>query len=161
MQREINMKDISNDLSLSVEAFYTKHEGTNDKIASKRPEPGEWSLKEIIGHLVNSASIYHQRFVGLQFVNEMVFPEYQKYHLEWMDVEKFNEMKFKDVLLLWKQYTILIGHIIENIQESKLDNCLTMPDGQKNSLKKLATNYVSHLKNHLNQFEETLKIVGK
>jgi len=155
------VKNISTDLGRTVDAFYLKYKGVNDKVASKRPEQGEWSLKEIIGHLVNSASIYHQRFVGLQFVHEMVFPEYQKYHLEWMDVEKFNEMKFDDLFLLWKQYNILIGHIIENIHDDKLDNYLIRPDGSKNSLKKLAADYVSHLKNHLNQFEEALKIVSK
>ncbi|MCX6005712.1 MAG: DinB family protein [Chloroflexi bacterium] len=155
------MKKISADLGRTVNAFYLKYKGVNDKIASKRPQPNEWSLKEIIGHLVNSVSNNQQRFLGLQFVNEMVFPEYQKYHLEWMDAEKFNEMKFDDLFLLWKQYNILIGHIIENIHENKLDNYLTMSDGRKNSLKKLVADYVSHLKNHLNQFEETLNKVSK
>ena len=155
------MKEISTDLDRTVDAFYLKHKGVDDKVASKRPQPNEWSLKEITGHLINSCSNNQQRFVGLQFVKEMVFPEYQKFHLEWMDVEKFNEMKVADLLLLWKQYNILIGHIIENIHEDKLDNYLTMPDGRKNSLRKLAVDYVSHLKNHMDQFEETLKIAGK
>ena len=31
-----------------------------------RPGPGEWAVKEIVGHLVDSASNNHQRFVRLQ-----------------------------------------------------------------------------------------------
>lgn len=154
------MKEISADLNRTVDAFYMKHKGLSDSVASKRPEQGEWSLKEIMGHLINSCSNNHQRFVGLQFVNEMAFPEYQKYHLEWMNAEKFNELKIADLLLLWRQYNILIGHLIENIPSDKLDNYLTMPDGKENSLRKLVEDYASHLKNHLDQFENTLKLVG-
>jgi hypothetical protein len=154
------MKEISADLNRTVDAFYLQYKGLNDNIASKRPQPDEWSMKEIIGHLINSCSNNHQRFVGLQFVNEMSFPEYQKYHLEWMNAEKFNEMKIADLLLLWKQYNILIGHLIENIPSDKLDNYLTMPDGKENSLRKLVEDYVSHLKNHLDQFERCFKVVS-
>jgi hypothetical protein len=160
LPRNVAMKKIRTDLDRTVEAFYLKHKGLTDKVASKRPQPDEWTLKEIIGHLVNSCSNNHQRFVGLQFVDEMVFPEYQKYHLEWMNAENFNELKIADLLLLWRQYNVLIGHLIENIPADKLDNYLTMPDGTENSLRKLLKDYVSHMKNHLDQFERTLKLVG-
>ena len=62
------MKAISNNLRRTVDAFYKRYEDLEDNIASKRPGRGEWSLKEIIGHLINSASNNQQRFVGLQTV---------------------------------------------------------------------------------------------
>ena len=155
------MKDISDDLRLTVDAFYNQYEGLRDEIASERPDPGEWSLKEIIGHLVNSASNNQQRFLGLQFVAEMQFPPYQKHHLDWMGIEKFNDIKFSDLFLLWKQYNILISHIIANIDAGKLDNCLAMDDGRRIPLKAIVIDYLRHLKDHLNQFEETLKKVSK
>ena len=86
------MQNIDSDLNTTVQAFYRKYKNTDDKKASLRPEPAEWSLKEIIGHLINSASIYHQRFVGLQTVDEMAFPEYQKHYPEWIGIEKFNDL---------------------------------------------------------------------
>jgi len=85
------MKETGQGLSIAVSSFYPKHKDIDDTIASKRPQPGEWSLKEIIGHLINSASNNHQRFTGLQFVSEMQFPGYQKFHLDWMEREQFNE----------------------------------------------------------------------
>jgi hypothetical protein len=74
-------------------------------------------------------------------------------------LEKFNELKFADLFLLWKQYNILMGHIISNVDSTKLNNYLVMPD-KKLSLEDLAIDYVTHLKLHLNQFEETLKKVN-
>ena len=41
-----------------------------------RTGPGEWSVKEIVGHLVDSASNNHQRFVRLQVADGLVFPDY-------------------------------------------------------------------------------------
>lgn len=152
------MKGVSVHLGSMVETFYRKHKNIDDRIASKKPDTNEWSLKEIIGHLVNSASNNHQRFVGLQTVGEMVFPEYQKHHLEWIGLERLNELEFSGLFLLWKQYNLLMAHIITNIDSTKLENYLVMPD-KTVSLQVLVNDYVRHLKLHLNQFEETLKKV--
>jgi hypothetical protein len=141
----------------AVGAFYEKYRVTDDATASIRPEPDEWSLKEITGHLVNSASNNQQRFIGLQFVKEMQFPEYQKFHLKWLNAERFNEMNFSDLLLLWRQYNVFIAHIIVNLDPACMENILVMPDGKRNTLEFLARDYVRHLKDHLEQFEATLK----
>ena len=154
------MQNIDSDLNTTVQAFYRKYKNTDDKKASLRPEPAEWSLKEIIGHLINSASIYHQRFVGLQTVDEMAFPEYQKHYPEWIGIEKFNDLRLADLLLMWKQYNILLGHIIRTVNREKLGNYLLAGD-RKRTLESLITDYVRHLKEHLVQFEQTLAKVRK
>jgi len=154
------MQDISSDLIKTVETFYKKYKSTDDKKASIKPEPNEWSLKEIMGHLINSASNNHQRFIGLQFVTEMTLPEYQKYQIDWIGVEKMNDLRISDLLLLWKQYNILIAHIIETVNKEKLGNYLLSGD-KKMALEFLITDYFRHLKDHLVQFEQTLAKVKK
>jgi hypothetical protein len=155
------MKEVAAGLITAVDAFYSKHRRLTDRITSIRPEPAEWSCKEVLGHLVNSASNNQQRFLGLQFVDEMPFPPYQNFHLHWMGVEKFNKLKFSGLFMLWKQYNIYLAHVIANIAPGKLDNMLIMPDGRKIPLKGIAIDYVKHLKIHLGQFEETLAKVKK
>jgi len=154
------MQNINGDLNKTVQDFYKKYQNTDDKKASMRPEPGEWSLKEIMGHLINSASNNHQRFVGLQFVTEMPYPEYQKFQIDWIGVEKFNDLSLADLMLLWKQYNIFIGHLIDKVNPEKLNNILAMPD-KRQTLEFLIADYYRHLKDHLGQFEKTLAKVGK
>jgi len=149
------MEAVSKDLNAAVGSFYLKYKDIDNKMTSKRHTPKEWTLKEIIGHLVNSASNHHQRFIGLQFVSEMRYPEYQNFHLEWLEREKFNELDFADLMLLWKQYNIFIAHVISRVDKSKLGNAFIM-ETKTLTLKALITDYVNHLKGHLKQFEETL-----
>ncbi len=154
------MESISKDLNKTVQDFYKKYKNLDDKKASLRPEPGEWSLKEIIGHLINSASNNHQRFIGLQFVAEMANPEHHKYQIEWIGVERFNDLPLSDIMLLWKQYNILLAHIIDTVDKEKLGNYLATGD-KKMTLEFLITDYYRHLKDHLVQFEKTLARVRK
>lgn len=154
------MEAISKDLNTTVSSFYLKHDNIADNTASKRPDPKEWSLKEIIGHLINSAANNHQRFIGLQFVSTMQFPEYQKFHLEWLEREQFNGLNYADLMLLWKQYNIFLSHIIGIADSTKMENVLVMDDKEM-TLRDLIIDYVGHLKTHLKQFEETLVQINK
>ena len=43
-------------------------------VAARHPAPGKWSVQEIIGHLVDSASNNHQRFVRARWQGDLVFP---------------------------------------------------------------------------------------
>ncbi len=154
------MEVVSQDLDITVGNFYLKHKDIENSIASKRYDPKEWTLKEILGHLVNSASNNHQRFIGLQFVGEMQSPEYQKFHLEWIEREQLNGLDYADLILLWKQYNIFMSHLISDVDRSKLGNAFVM-ESKTLTLETLIVDYVNHLNGHLKQFEETLQRVSK
>ena len=62
----------------------------NDTIEA-RPKAGEWSVKEIVGHLVDSASNNHQRFVRLQVTDGLVFPDYSQDNDSWVAIQSFQE----------------------------------------------------------------------
>ena len=46
----------------------------SDADAARKPSPGKWSKKEILGHLIDSAANNHQRFVRLQLEPELRCP---------------------------------------------------------------------------------------
>jgi len=155
------MEKVCNELNSAVEAFYHKYCDLDNDITSKRIDADNWTLKEIIGHLIDSASNNHQRFIRLQIVNELIFPGYGQDNSRWLRIQKYNEMNFADIMLLWKQYNILIGHIIKEVDESKLGNRWVNSEGDKNTLRDLMTDYSRHLKDHLRHFEQTLKELNR
>jgi hypothetical protein len=153
------MEDISQELNTLVNDFFAKHKTLDEEITLVDPGNDEWNLKEIIGHLIDSACNNHQRFVRLQIVDELVFPDYGQDNSRWIRIAGYNEIKFSDILLLWKQYNVLLGNIIKKVDSSRLDNCW-IANGKRVTLKFLMTDYVRHIKDHIRQFEETLKTIA-
>jgi hypothetical protein len=151
------MENVYNELELVVNAFYKKYKDLDNKNTSKRLSADKWTLKEIIGHLIDSASNNHQRFVRLQIVDELIFPGYGKDNSKWLEIEKYNELNFSDIMLLWKQYNVLLGNIIKEVDESKLENRWINSEGDKKALRDLMIDYVRHLKDHTQHFEQTLQ----
>jgi len=159
--KEKAMKDVYLELNSIIDYFYNTHKYLDNEITSKRPGVDKWTLKEIMGHLIDSASNNHQRFVRLQITDELIFPGYGKDNSKWLEIEKYNELNFSDIILLWKQYNILIGNIIKEVDEIKLGNYWRKPDGDKITLKDLMIDYVRHMKEHVRHFEETLKEIKR
>ena len=155
------MENVYNELNPIITVFYNKYKDLDNEITSKRPGTDKWTLKEIMGHLIDSASNNHQRFVRLQIVDELIFPGYGKDNSKWLEIAKYNEMNFSDIMLLWKQYNILIGNIIKGADESKLENCWKNSEGDKNTLRDLMIDYVRHLKDLVRHFEQTLEEINR
>ena len=51
-------------------------EKMSDEATRQRPAPDKWSPREIIGHLIESASNNHQRLVRAQFQDDLGFSGY-------------------------------------------------------------------------------------
>ena len=49
-----------------------------DQASAIRPRPDKWSPREIVGHLIDSASNNHQRFVRAQFQDDLTFTGYDQ-----------------------------------------------------------------------------------
>ena len=77
--------------------------------------PGQWSGKEILGHLSDSASINRQRIVRSQYEELYDFPSYDQD--QWVRVQSYNKYIWADLVSRCiSEYQHLI-HILENLSE--------------------------------------------
>src|SRR5215218_8657132 len=60
-----------------------------DDASRSRPAPGKWSPREIIGHLIDSASNNHQRFVRMRARDDLVVEGYQQE--DWVAVQRYQD----------------------------------------------------------------------
>lgn len=116
--------------------------------AAEKPIPGKWSKKEILGHLIDSASNNHQRFVRMQIDNNITLPKYKQD--EWVAVQQWQQRKWVDIIALWNIYNTHINHILLHVDESKLNNTITLGDKML-TLQFLIDDYVDHMEHHLGQ----------
>ena len=120
----------------------------DDDVSAQKPNPKKWSKKEILGHLIDSASNNHQRFVRLQIDNAIALPKYKQD--EWVIVEQWQQKDWAEIITLWKLYNEHILHIFQYVDETKLQNTIAL--GEANyTLQFLIDDYVDHMEHHLKQ----------
>lgn len=108
-----------------------------------------WSRKQILGHLIDSAANNHQRFVRGQLVRELIMPGYAQ--REWVDTERFNDREWADLIQFWLAYNRHLLHIMSHAAPECLDAIIRIGDNDPVSLEFVMTDYVSHMKHHLEQ----------
>lgn len=136
-----------------IDSFNSRLGTVHDSITDIKPSGDKWSLKEIIGHLIDSASNNHQRFVRLQFGDLVHFPGYDAE--PWISVQKYNNMDWKDIKALWYSYNRILLGVIGSMDEKAADN--VWKTGEKEyTLGFLVKDYYRHLEWHIDQFENRL-----
>lgn len=131
---------------------YSKKFGVfTDAEFDRRPAPGKWSKKEIVGHLTDSAQNNLRRFIVGQYEST---PSKIVYDQDfWVAANGYQQMKKEEVILLWKMINERICSVLENMPSSNHSkDCDTgRSQVQLHSIIWLADDYVKHMKHHLNQ----------
>jgi len=113
-----------------------------------KPAPNKWSKKEILGHLIDSATNNHQRFIRTQFEN---VPHIVYDQNNWNSFSHYNELGSKHIVHFWAMYNKHLLEIIKRIPEANLTKeCHTGGDNNV-TLAWLIDDYVVHMEHHLKQ----------
>jgi DinB superfamily len=111
--------------------------------------PGKWSRKEILGHLIDSASNNHQRFVRAQLSDRLEFPPYVQ--MEWVETQNYADESWRLLVDLWSAYNLHLAHVIANLPPEKLIVPCRIGERDVMTLEELIADYVRHMEHHLKQ----------
>ena len=157
---DYNLKEI-------VLAAFEQLIAVDESEAEKRPAPGKWSPKEIVGHLIDSASNNHGRFVKAQDSDDLIGQGYNQD--EWVIAQNYQACNWHDLLILWRQLNLHIAHIMNQTPDKvrhkeRVNHNLhqiamyQVPKDQPTTLDYFMQDYVVHLKHHLGQVREVLNM---
>jgi hypothetical protein len=121
----------------------------NEAESTKPILPGGWSRKQVIGHLIDSASNNHQRFVRAALQTSLDFPGYDQDGN--VEVQAIQKADWKLLVTLWAAYNRYLAHVIAHLPPSKLETACKIGSGEAVTLRFLATDYLRHLVHHLSQ----------
>ncbi len=82
---------------------------------SHKPSSNKWSKKEILGHLIDSATNNHQRFIRVQF--EYV-PTISYDQNNWNSHTHYNQIDSKQLISFWTAYNRQLIEIIKLIPKT-------------------------------------------
>jgi len=117
------------------------------------------SIKQILGHLIDSASNNTHRMVHLQNQQSpLTFPNYASFgnNDRWIAIQGYQSEDWMNMIRLWKYSLLHLCHVIENVQEDKLDNEWISGPGHKISLRSMIVSFPEHLKLHLSEIDELI-----
>jgi hypothetical protein len=131
-----------------------------DTVASARPAPGKWCVKEIVGHLIDSAANNHRRFVQARWQDELVFPGYAQD--DWVTVQDYRSAPWPELVTLWQTYNHHLARVMAAVpadvrtrlhRRHNLDQVAwqTIPADQPATLDYFMRDYVGHLEHHVAQ----------
>jgi broad specificity phosphatase PhoE len=140
---------IASDLGRTVAQAKPLLEKLNNADTSLRPAPGKWSRKEIVGHLLDSASNNHQRFVRATLQGELKFPGYDQERL--VELQQFREMDWGFLVDFWAAYNRFLAHVMNSLPAKAAKITCNIGSNPPATLEWIAQDYVEHLKHHLNQ----------
>jgi hypothetical protein len=121
----------------------------SDADACKRLNPTKWSKKEILAHLIDSATNNHQRFVRGVEGQGGIFAGYNQDFL--VKLQRSNEAEWPLIIALWTTYNRYLAHILSSLPPEAAEYSVTVASNPPATLLFIASDYVEHLKHHLNQ----------
>jgi hypothetical protein len=127
-----------------------------EKEFKTKPGPLKWSRQEIVGHLIDSATNNHQRFVRIQFEEN---PKITYDQDNCVKFNHYNELDKNHVIKFWTLYNTHLLEIIKLIPEENLKR--TGITNSKVSLEWLINDYVVHLEYHMKKVVDFPSAVTK
>jgi DinB superfamily len=145
----VEMRELSEKLLSLVEVAEPRLHEIGERGSIQPILPGGWSRKQVVGHLIDSASNNHQRFVRAVLQTSLDFPGYDQSGS--VRVQAVQGADWKLLVSLWAAYNRYLAHVIAQLPASKLKTACRIGSGDAVTLEFLATDYVRHLVHHLNQ----------
>lgn len=141
------MREVAEKLLAIVTHTQSRLQHLSDDVTSRPSSTGGWSHKQVIGHLIDSASNNHQRFVRLALTNDHAFPGYEQD--AWVTLQGYGNRPWADLLQLWSAFNSHMAHLIATAPESALGHKATIAGGGEVTLEFLMRDYVDHLQHHV------------
>jgi hypothetical protein len=132
----------------------------SDADTARRSAPGKWSPREIIGHLVDSASNNHQRFVRAASMEDLVLPGYEQDR--WVEIQDYQRASWSELVKFWASFNRHIARVMTSIPEDARTRLRErhnlheiawqpVPATEPTTLGYFMNDYVDHLEHHLRQ----------
>jgi hypothetical protein len=152
-------ESICNELLSLVGEWEPKLLALDGDVINERRNSQDRNIKQITGHMVDSASNNTHRIIHLQYQKSpLIFPCYATHgnNDRWIAIQNYQQEDWNELVQLWKSTNIHIVHVIRNINPDKLNNVWISGHGEEVSLEAMVMDYPRHFKLHLSEIDELI-----
>jgi hypothetical protein len=117
------------------------------------------TIKQILGHLIDSTSNNIHRSVHLQYQSgPLIFPNYATFgnNDRWIAIQDYQNEEWTLMIQLWKYSLLHFCHVIKNVNDDMLENEWISGPDQKITLRVMIVDFPRHLKLHLSEINDLI-----
>ena len=117
------------------------------------------SVKQIVGHMVDSASNNTHRVVQLQYRElPLRFHNYATFgnNDKWIAIQNYEEENWENLVQLWKYIHLHFTHVIQNVSPENLKNEWIANFNEKVTLQQMVEDFPRHFKLHTSEIQKLL-----
>jgi hypothetical protein len=154
-----NPEEISREIISLVSEWEPRLVSLTEEVISTRKNSQNRTIRQIVGHMVDSASNNTHRVVHLQYQpSPLVFPNYasEGNNDRWIAIQHFQEEDWTCLVGLWKYSMVHFSHVIRVVDPDKLNREWIAGPGRNITLKTMILDFNRHLKLHLSEIEELI-----
>jgi len=153
-------KTLTDEITYQVNNWDTRLLSLSEEVITQRRNAQNRNIKQIVGHLIDSASNNTHRTVHLQYrESPLNFPNYATFgnNDRWIAIQNYEDENWENLVQLWKYSILHFAHVIQQINPEKLNNVWLGGEDEKVTLKEMVEYFLPHFKLHLNEIEELMK----
>ena len=143
------MKELSEKLVQVVDAAQPILRQVTETESAKPVLAGGWSRKQVLGHLIDSASNNHQRFVRAALQPSLELPGYDQDGC--VRVQAVQEAPWILLVSLWGEYNRYLAHVLSHLPPEKMETVCRIGANEPVTLRFIAEDYLRHMLHHLRQ----------
>ena len=150
---------IGRELLSLIEEWELKLSALGDDVITERRNSQNRTIKQIVGHMVDSASNNTHRVVHLQYQQSpLIFPDYANLgnNDRWIAIQSYQDEDWNDLVQLWKYINKHFVHVVRNANAEKLNNIWISALNQEISLEEMVVDFPRHFKLHLSEITELI-----
>lgn len=150
---------VANEIKSLVLEWESKLFSLSVEEISMRLNSQKRSIKQIVGHMVDSASNNTHRVVQLQYRElPLRFHNYATFgnNDKWIAIQNYQEENWENLVQLWKYTHLHFSHVIENVNPENMRNEWIANFNEKITLQQMVEDFPRHFKLHISEIEELI-----
>ena len=150
---------ITTEILLLIKEWETKLALLPNKTITEFRNSQNRTIKQILGHLIDSTSNNTHRVVHLQYQKSpFLFPNYATFgnNDRWIAIQNYQNEDWNNMIQLWKYSLLHFCHLINNVKDDNLENEWISGPDKNITLKTMIVDFPRHLKLHISEINDLI-----
>jgi DinB superfamily len=155
----IHTQSITSEITFLIEDWQPRLTALPDEIITRRRNSQNRTIKQILGHTIDSTSNNIHRIVHLQYQQSpLTFPNYASFgnNDRWIAIQDYQNENWMNMIQLWKHSLLHLCHVMRNVDETKLSNEWIAGPDKTLTLEEVINGFTGHLRLHLSEINDLI-----